>query len=158
MEEDIFQVLTSLDPSKAAGFDGIFPRLLKHCALPLCQPLHHLFSLSITQSYIPAEWRLHLIKLIFKSGDRSLVQITGLFPSSVFVPRLFSITFFILLKREYVSIGLDLCFINLPYSNYSYFKTPLLNPLEIPFKQILITWTFKKAFDSFPHNGLLLKL
>ena len=34
----------------------------------------HLFSLSISQSYIPAELHLHLIKLLFKSEDRSLVQ------------------------------------------------------------------------------------
>ena len=66
-EEEVFH---SLDPSKATGCDGIGPRLLKHCALAL----YHLFNLSISQSYIPSEWHLHLIKPLFKSGDRSLVQ------------------------------------------------------------------------------------
>ena len=70
-EEEVFQTLTPLDPSKAVGCDGIGPKL---CALALYQPLHHLFNLSLSQSYIPAEWRLHQIKPIFKSGDRCLVQ------------------------------------------------------------------------------------
>jgi hypothetical protein len=70
-EEEVFQTLTPLDPSKAVGCDGIGPKL---CAPALYQPLHHLFNLSLSQSYIPAEWRLHQIKPIFKSGDRCLVQ------------------------------------------------------------------------------------
>ena len=73
-EEEVYQALTSLDPSKASGCDGIGPKLLKHCALALCQPLHHLFSLSLSQSYIPSEWRRHLIKPIFKSGEKCIVQ------------------------------------------------------------------------------------
>ena len=40
--------------------------LLKHCATALFQPLHHLFLLSIMQSYLPLEWRIHLIKPILK--------------------------------------------------------------------------------------------
>ena len=51
-EEEVFQTLTSLDPSKAAGCDGIGPKLLKLCAPDLYQPHHHLFSLSLSQSYI----------------------------------------------------------------------------------------------------------
>ena len=62
----------SLDPSKASGCDGIGSKLLKDCALALYQPLHHLVSFS--QHYIPVEWRTHLIKPIFKSGDRNPVK------------------------------------------------------------------------------------
>ena len=36
-EDDVFQALTSLDPSKASGCDGIGSKLLKHCALALYQ-------------------------------------------------------------------------------------------------------------------------
>ena len=64
----------SLDPSKAMGCDGISPRLLKHCALPLCQPLLHLFTLSLSQHYVPLEWRIHLIKPIWKSGNKNSVE------------------------------------------------------------------------------------
>ena len=35
---DIFTALASLDPLKATGIDGIGPRLLKTCSIPLCTP------------------------------------------------------------------------------------------------------------------------
>ena len=66
-ELDVFKALKALDVSKAMGCDGISPKLLKHCAIALYQPLYHLFSLSISQFYIPKEWRTHLIKPIFKA-------------------------------------------------------------------------------------------
>ena len=70
---DVLCVLRSLDPSKAMGCDGISPKLLKNCALALYQPLHHLFSLSLLQNYLPSEWHTHLIKPIFKSGNKNSV-------------------------------------------------------------------------------------
>ena len=73
-ELDVFRALRSLDPSKAMGCDGISPKLLKNCALALYQPLHHLFSLTLLQNYLPSEWRTHLIKPVFKSGDRNSVR------------------------------------------------------------------------------------
>ena len=78
IEEEVFCEFTSLDPSKAAGCDKISPRFLGHRALTLCQPFHHLFSLSLHQSYIPAEWRMYLITPIFKSGDISAVDAISL--------------------------------------------------------------------------------
>ena len=38
-ESDVYHALLSLDPSKAMGCDGISPKLLKHCALPLTPAL-----------------------------------------------------------------------------------------------------------------------
>ncbi len=55
-EEDVFKALTSLDPSKAKGYDNISPKILKYCAQALYQPISHLFRLSIDQCYVPAEW------------------------------------------------------------------------------------------------------
>ena len=54
---DVYSPLTTLDPSKAMGIDGIGPRILNHCALALYQPIHHLCSLSLSQHYLPEEWR-----------------------------------------------------------------------------------------------------
>jgi len=73
-EDDVYSALVSLDPTKSMGIDGISPKLLKHCALALYQPLHHLFLLTLSQSYIPEEWRTHLITPILKSGDKSKVN------------------------------------------------------------------------------------
>ena len=73
-ESDVFTALTSLDPSKAMGIDCLGPKILKKCALALYQPVHHLFSLSLLNHYIPEEWRVHRITPVFKSGDRSSVK------------------------------------------------------------------------------------
>ena len=70
-EVDVFQALKALDVSKAMGCDNIIPR---HCALALYQPLYHLFSLSLSQHYLPVEWRTHIIKPIFKSGVRNSIR------------------------------------------------------------------------------------
>ena len=72
-EDDVYSALISLDPTKSMGNDGISPKLLKHCALALYQPLHHLFLLTFSQSYIPEEWCTHLITPILKSGFKSKV-------------------------------------------------------------------------------------
>ena len=43
--EDTFLALSSCDPSKAMGGDGIPPMILKHAASALAEPVHHLFYL-----------------------------------------------------------------------------------------------------------------
>ena len=69
----MLKALISLDPSKAMGCDGIGPKLLKHYALALYRPFHHPFCESLVQQYIPLEWRMHLIKPVFITGDRNSV-------------------------------------------------------------------------------------
>ena len=71
---DVYMALTSLNPTKAGGIDGIGPRLMKFCATALYQPIHYLFMLSLCQQYIPEEWCIHCITPIHKSGDRSSVK------------------------------------------------------------------------------------
>ena len=71
---DTFIGLASLDPSKAMGGDGIPPAILKHSATALAKPVHHLFSLCLSQAYLPDEWHQHHIIAIPKPGDRSQVS------------------------------------------------------------------------------------
>ena len=63
----------SLDIHKAMGVDGIGPQILKYCSTVIYKLLHHLFSLSISQHYIPAQWKIHLLTPVFKSGDKAAV-------------------------------------------------------------------------------------
>ena len=72
--DDTFTALASLDSSKAMGGDKIPPIILKHSASALLYPIHHLFTLCLSQSYLPAEWRSHYITPIPKSGDLSSVS------------------------------------------------------------------------------------
>ena len=71
--EDTFLALSSCDPSKAKGGDSTPTLILNQAAAALAEPVHHLFSLCLSKSYLPAEWRCHHVTPIHKSGDRSLV-------------------------------------------------------------------------------------
>ena len=53
--------------------DGIPAHLLKMRATPLCEPIYHLFTQCLVQSYLSLEWRIHMITPIHKSGDKSSV-------------------------------------------------------------------------------------
>ena len=67
---DVFDIMSSLNTTKATRIDNISPILLKNCARSLSTPVHSLFLLSITSGTLPKEWKTHLITPIFKSGDK----------------------------------------------------------------------------------------
>ena len=158
-ELDVFHVLQSLDPSKAMGCDGISPKLLKNCALALYQPLHHLFSLKLSQCYLAMEWRIHLIKPIFKSGDKTSVR--NYRPIS-----LLSLVSKILEKLVYNSIVDFITPISI--NQFGFLRgCSTLQQLLIFFNCTFSTLEpqtdvvyldFRKAFDSVSHNELLYKL
>ena len=157
-EEDVFQALTSLDPSKASGCDGIGSKLLKHCALALYQPLHHLFCLSFSQHYIPVEWRSHLIK----SGNRNSVK--NYRPIS-----LLCVTSKVLERIVYNHL---IDFVNSSISTKQFgflhnrstlqqlliFLNTVNLSLNTNSQTDAVYLDFKKAFDSVAHNELLFKL
>ena len=71
---DVLVALSELDPSKAMGTDELSPRVSRNCASSLCIPIHHLFSLSLTKSRIPLDWKVHRIIPIYKNGDKHLIS------------------------------------------------------------------------------------
>ena len=64
----INKVLKSLDPSKAAGPDGLPSRYLKLIANELTPSLFLLFSASLQQGRIPTDWKRAMITPIFKKA------------------------------------------------------------------------------------------
>ena len=60
-EHEVHDALLSLNCNKAAGFDSIHPAVLKHCAIPLTKPLHHLFCHCLSTHNLPSEWRTHCV-------------------------------------------------------------------------------------------------
>jgi hypothetical protein len=61
-------VLQKLHSNKAVGIDGI-PAELKHRGEEVINKIHTLVSMSEKES-IPKEWKLHIICLIHKKGDK----------------------------------------------------------------------------------------
>ena len=72
--DNVFEVLSHLDTTKAMGIDQIPNCVLKFCSDSLCEPICYLFQQCINQSYLPSEWRIHKVTPIFKSGDKSSVK------------------------------------------------------------------------------------
>ena len=163
-ESDVHKALSSLNTTKAMGIDGIGPKLLKHCALALYKPIHHLFMLSISHFYVPKDWRLHLITPIHKSGDKSSVKnyrpISLLctiskvlekiiydkiisFVSQSISPLQFAIGF----RPKHSTLQQLLLFVNSICESFSSKS-----------QTDVIYLDFKKAFDSVAHNELLAKL
>ncbi len=67
---EVYKVLSSLDVSKAVGCDHISPIVLKCCADILAEPLTTVYNLTMNNSQLPKEWKVHKIRPIPKSGDK----------------------------------------------------------------------------------------
>ena len=161
-EYDVYDALVSLDPQKSMGIDGIGPKLLKHCALALHRPLHHLFLLTFSQNQLPEEWRTHLITPIHKCGDKSNVK--NYRPISL----LCSISK--VLEKVIFEKIIDFIMDHVTPNQFGFLRHrstlhQLLVFLHHIFKSFnsnaqtdVIYLDFKKAFDSVAHNELLVKL
>ena len=68
-EEEVYQGLIELDPTKAKGYDQLHPMMLKLCVDSLMHPLHQLFTASLNNGILPMEWKIHKICPIPKSGN-----------------------------------------------------------------------------------------
>ena len=161
-EEDVFNILSSLDQSKAMGLDGIGPRILKSCALSIYQPLHYLFTISLQTHKIPKEWKIHCITPIHKSGDRS--SVTNYRPISLLSTT--SKVLELLIKKKcytYLESSLSAAQFGFRYGHSTLqqlllFYTHVFD-LNTPCSHYdVIFLDFARAFDSVPHQELLLKL
>jgi hypothetical protein len=69
-EQDIADQITTLDPNKATGPDGICIRLIKSLKQQLINPLFILFSRSLNEHIFPFEWKKANLTPVFKKGDK----------------------------------------------------------------------------------------
>ena len=70
----IYNILANLDALKAVGIDGIGPRILRNCALPLCYPHCLLCAKCLQQCAIPSKWGVNIVIPVHKSRDKNLVN------------------------------------------------------------------------------------
>jgi len=157
--EETLNALNSLDPHKAVGIDGIGPTFLRNCAPFLCRPLQYLFNLTLRKHVIPLEWCTHTVIPIFKSGDRG--SVTNYRPISLLCN-----TSKVLEKLIYDKI-IDHLHKFISPVQFGFLKNrSVIQQLLILFNKIINTTDqtdiiyldFRKAFDSVPHNKLLLRL
>ncbi len=72
-EVDVFELLNSLDTTKATGPDNVSNVFLKNCAAGLAKPLCIIFNMSLQTGKFPKKWKLANVCPIFKSkGDKKV--------------------------------------------------------------------------------------
>ena len=150
-------------PHIATGIDLdlIAPRVLKSCACTLSLPLLHLFTTSLNTSSIPYEWKIHKIIPVYKSNDKT--SVTNYRPISLLcnVSKVF--------ERLIYDKVISTCTVanSITPHQFGFQKGHSTLRQLLPFFHQLITSKdeidvicidFHKAFDSVPHNELLVKL
>ena len=68
--DGVRQLLAGLQPGKAAGPDGLPPRILSVAANELAVSLARLFRLTLDTGELPLEWKMAYVSPIFKKGSR----------------------------------------------------------------------------------------
>ncbi len=71
LKNDVFYVLSGLNPRKPYGPDGVPPLVLKNCASVLSPCLVKHFRLCLSTSTFPSCWKYAYIQHVPKKGDRS---------------------------------------------------------------------------------------
>ena len=163
-ETQVYEVLCKIDPSKGCGPDNIPGRLLKEGALALFEPLSRLFNLSLKTGVLPKDWTRAHVTPVFKKGSKHI-------PSNY---RPISLTCLVVKVMERCVHKNITAFLN----DYDKLKTTqhgfrLNHSCQTKFLETLYQWAgsvdnrkstdaifldFSKAFDSVPHQRLLMKL
>ena len=158
----MFEILSTLDITKAPGLDGISPAVLRYCASPLLMPIYHLFISSISTGRIPSQWCTHCIIPIHKSGDKT--QVTNYRPISLLC--ILSKVLERIIYNRIMNFAMNSFTLHqfgfLPkrstLQQLILFTEKLLDGKSNKNEVDVIYMDFRKAFDSVSHNALLSKL
>ena len=163
-EIDIEKKLKDLNSNKAQGPDSIPPKVLKELAKQLSKPLCILFNKSFETGQIPNDWKFAVVTALHKKGNKTD-------PSNYRPVSLTCICCKLMEKFIRDSI-VDHLIENDLYSNCQHgFRsgrscvTQLIEVIDDLTKLLdegnkidMIYLDFKKAFDSIPHERLLIKM
>ena len=71
-EEQVFELMTGVDTSKACGYDGINNRIVKMCSDGFHVYFTRFINMSFSLGHFHCEWKLANVILIFKNDNRQL--------------------------------------------------------------------------------------
>ena len=69
--DEVYHLLSSLDPAKATGPDLVSARMLKHTATSISPAVTRLFNMSLSLGRLPSQWKSALVVPIPKSQHKS---------------------------------------------------------------------------------------
>ena len=73
-ENDVLNVLSSIDVKKASGPVNISPRILKECAKELAPSLAQLVNYSLFIGKLPTDWKITNVVPVYKSDKQSFAD------------------------------------------------------------------------------------
>ena len=71
-EQDVIDIISTLNVDKAVGHDIISNRMLLAVKNEIAKPLSMLFNRSIQEMFFPDQWKIAHVIALFKKGDKSL--------------------------------------------------------------------------------------
>lgn len=163
-EEEVFDLLSSLDTTKSSGPDGVSAKMLKYTATSITPSVTKLFNLSISKCKLPSMWKKSAIVPIPKSKDTSD-------PSNYRPISLLSLLSKLLEKHIYGLINhhlQSLSFFSNSQWGFSAGRSTVtalikcvddwLKALEEGKEICAVFFDYRKAFDTVPHQPLIAKL
>jgi len=163
-EITVLRKLQELKTDKSPGPDGLHPMLLKSCADELCHPLSLIFQKSYDTGVLPDDWKTQSVCPIYKKGNRSdpanyrpvsLTCIPCKLMESIVRDQVldFVNTSNILTCHQHGFRKRRSCLTNLLETFEAW-----TSALDEGFGIDVIYLDYKKAFDTVPHNRLMMKL
>ena len=73
-EQDVTDILKSLDVNKATGPDGISPKMLREAGETIAKPLTRLINMSLSTTQFPETWKLANVLPLFKKNDKTQIN------------------------------------------------------------------------------------
>ena len=161
-ELDVMLLLKEINPSKAAGPDGLHGMVLKNCAASLAKPLTAIFNVSYVTGCIPQDWKLASIVPIHKKDEKGCVENYRPVSLTSLTMKIFERC----IKKEL----LNACESKIDLRQHGFINAKSCITQMIPFtydleitlnkkaKTDVIYFDFAKAFDSVNHDIILQKL
>lgn len=162
--EGVIKLLKNLDSHKAPGPDGVPARILKEAAEEIAPALCTIFEKSLETGELPSSWLCANISPIFKKGDRTIasnyrpISLTAI-ACKILEHILHSNImhhfdkFSVLTSKQHGFRKHHSCESQLILTSHD-----LARSLNSKAQIDMIIMDFTKAFDTVPHNRLLLKL
>jgi hypothetical protein len=162
--EGVTKLLLDLNPHKASGPDDIPAQILKIAAEEIAPALSYIFQRSLDTGSVPSSWLCANISPIFKKGDRSdasnyrpvsLTSICSKILEHIIHSQIMNHfdKFSILTNKQHGFRAKHSCEAQLILT-----VNDLALSLNNKSQTDMVIMDFAKAFDTVPHNRLLLKL
>ena len=73
-EQDVLDIIKSINVNKATGPDGVSPTMLREAGLSIVKPLTKLINLSLRTAIFPDSWKLAHVLPLHKKNDKSEIN------------------------------------------------------------------------------------